>query len=60
MSCIWLLDHAMSALLLGLRASDWYVVAAVACAMLAVAALASVLPALRAANVDPLIAIRGE
>src|SRR5262249_29837966 len=48
-----LLDHAVSQLLIGLHASDWVVVAVGISAMLLVAGLASVLPALRAARVDP-------
>jgi ABC-type antimicrobial peptide transport system permease subunit len=54
------LDHIVSGMLIGLRATDWLVVAAAATAMLAVATLAAILPALQAARVDPLIALRAE
>jgi ABC-type antimicrobial peptide transport system permease subunit len=46
--------------LIGLKATDWMVVGASTIAMLMVAALAAILPALRAARVDPLTAIRSE
>ena len=54
------LDHLVSGLLIGLRATDWIIVAAAATAMLAVAVVSAILPALRAARVDPLIAMRAE
>ena len=54
------LDSALSALLIGLRAGDWMVVAAAACGLLVVALMAGIVPALRAARLDPLVAIRGE
>ena len=53
-------DHLIAGLLIGLRATDWMVVGASTIAMLMVAALAAILPALRAARVDPLNAIRSE
>jgi predicted permease len=53
-------DHLIAGLLIGLRATDWMVVGASTIAMLMVAALAAILPALRAARVDPLTAIRSE
>ena len=54
-----LLTRAMQGLLFGVRSSDT-VSFAVAGAMLAVALLASYLPARRAASVDPAITLRGE
>jgi putative ABC transport system permease protein len=53
-------DHLVADLLVGLRATDVTVVGVSAIAMLIVAALAAVLPALRVARVDPLTAIRSE
>ena len=53
-------DHLVADLLIGLKAADWMVVGASTIAMLTVAALAAILPALRAARVDPLTAIRSE
>jgi ABC-type lipoprotein release transport system permease subunit len=46
--------------LIGLRATDVMVVGATIVAMLLMAALAAILPALRAVRVDPLTAIRSE
>jgi putative ABC transport system permease protein len=54
------IDHLVAGLLIGLRTTDWAVVGVAAMAMLVAAALASILPALRAARVDPLTAIRSE
>ena len=53
-------DHLVADLLIGLRATDLMVVGASTIAMLIVAALAAILPTLRAARVDPLTAIRSE
>jgi ABC-type antimicrobial peptide transport system permease subunit len=50
----------VAGLLIGLKTTDWAVVGVAAIAMLVAAALASILPALRAARVDPLTAIRSE
>jgi len=52
------LDHVIAGLLVGLRPSDWMMVTAAVIAMIAVALLAAILPALRAARSDPLIAMR--
>jgi predicted permease len=52
------LDHAIAGLLIGLRPSDWMMVTAAAAAMIVVATAAAILPALRAARSDPLIAMR--
>ena len=54
------LDYVVSGLLIGLRATDWAVLAVAAIAMLTVATLAAILPALRASRVDPLVAMRAE
>jgi ABC-type antimicrobial peptide transport system permease subunit len=54
------IDHLIAGLLIGLRATDWMVLGASMVAMLMVAALATILPALRAARADPLTAIRSE
>jgi ABC-type antimicrobial peptide transport system permease subunit len=53
-------DHLVADLLIGLRATDVMVVGVSAIAMLIVAALAAVLPAIRVTRVDPLTAIRSE
>jgi predicted permease len=52
------LDHLVAGLVIGLRPSDWMMVAWATTAMLAVAVLSAILPAVRAARVDPLIAMR--
>ena len=52
------LDHLIAGLLIGLRSSDWMMVAAAAAAMIVVAILAAILPALRASRADPLITMR--
>jgi predicted permease len=55
-----LLTRVMAGVLYGVTATDPLTFAAVALALLAVAAVASWLPALRATRVDPLVAMRGE
>ncbi len=55
-----LVSRSMHAVLFGLSATDWRVYAAVAVGVLAFAALASLVPALRAGSVHPNVAIREE
>lgn len=52
------LDHVIAGLLIGLRPSDWMMVGAAIGAMLLVAILAAILPALRASRADPLVTMR--
>ena len=54
------LSHTMQSLLFDLSATDPWTYAAVALVLLAVAVLASYLPARRAAKVDPIEALRAE
>lgn len=54
------LTHLLSALLFGVAATDVLTFGLVAVTLLAVAAVASYLPARRAARVDPVIAMRSE
>ena len=53
-----LLSRSMHAVLFGLSATDWRVYAVVAVGVLAFAALASLVPALRAGSVHPSVAMR--
>jgi len=55
-----LLSHSMTSLLFGVAPTDPAVYAAVSLGLLAVALLASYLPARRAAKIDPLVALRDE
>jgi predicted permease len=55
-----LLSHSMTSLLFGVKPTEPIVYAAVAAVLIAVALLASYLPARRAAKIDPLIALRDE
>ena len=54
------IDHLIAGLLFGLKATDMSSVGVSAVAMLIVATVAAIRPALRAARVDPLTSIRGE
>jgi ABC-type antimicrobial peptide transport system permease subunit len=54
------LTHLMSSLLYGVRATDPATFAAVCLLLVAVATLASYIPARRAANADPVVALRQE
>jgi putative ABC transport system permease protein len=56
----WGATRLMSSLLFGVSATDPVTFVAVALFLLAVAALASWIPARRATKVDPLIALRAE
>ncbi len=56
----WLLSRAMSSAVYGVIALDWRVFAAFAALIVASAALASYLPARRAAALDPIAALRSE
>jgi predicted permease len=56
----WLLSRTMTGLLFQVKATDPIVYVAVALVLLAVAALASWLPARRAARIDPIRALREE
>jgi predicted permease len=52
------LGHFISGLLIGLGPSDWMVLTSAAAAMLTVALVASVVPAIRAGRIDPLETMR--
>ena len=58
-AAVWL-TRAMRSMLFGVQPGDPLTLAAVAIALLAVAALASYLPARRATRVDPLVVLRAE
>jgi ABC-type antimicrobial peptide transport system permease subunit len=53
-------DHLVAGLLIGPRATDAILVGATIAAMLVMAVFVAILPALRAARVDPLTALRSE
>jgi putative ABC transport system permease protein len=55
-----LLTRAMSSLLYGVKASDWLTFGAVSLLLLAVSLLSSYIPARRATQVDPMVALRNE
>jgi putative ABC transport system permease protein len=55
-----LLTRVMSSMLYGVKASDWITFAAVSVLLLVIAVAASYLPARRATQVDPMIALRNE
>jgi putative ABC transport system permease protein len=52
--------HVLDSLLFGVAASDPFIFAINAAILVAVALLASVIPARRAARVDPMVALRHE
>jgi putative ABC transport system permease protein len=54
------LVHVLSSMLFGVRATDPITFGAAAVALLGVAALASYIPARRAAGIDPMQALRTE
>ncbi|MFA5057522.1 MAG: FtsX-like permease family protein, partial [Opitutaceae bacterium] len=54
------LSHLMASLLFAVKPTDPFIYAAVSLLLLMVAALASWLPARRAAKIDPVIALRAE
>lgn len=56
----WMLTRSISTLLFGVSRTDPGTFAAIAVLLTAVAALASLFPALRAARADPLLALRAE
>ncbi len=60
LTCALVLTKLMETLLFGVRASDPTTLAAVAALIIVVAAAASLVPAVRATRVDPLVALRGE
>jgi predicted permease len=55
-----LLTRVMSSILYGVKASDWIIFAVVSLLLLLVALAASYIPARRATEVDPMIALRNE
>jgi len=56
----WLIGRSLNKLLFGVRPSDPLTFASMAALLVGVAALASFIPALRAARVDPMVALRRE
>ena len=54
------LKRALSSLLFGIEAHDPETFASVACVLIAIAFAACLLPAYRAARIDPIIALREE
>jgi len=52
------LDHVIAGLVIGLRPSDWLMVTSATAAMIVVATLVAIVPAVRAARADPLITMR--
>ena len=59
-SCCWLLSRYVASILYGVEPLDPMVMALVSLTLVAVAAAATTLPALRATRVDPLVALRQE
>jgi putative ABC transport system permease protein len=56
----WFASKVVATLLFGLSPTDPFTYALVACMLIAIALLASVVPARRAARVDPMTALRAE
>jgi putative ABC transport system permease protein len=52
--------HAVSALFFGVTPYDWTILSAAAVTLFAVGACCSLLPAIRASRVDPMVALRQE
>jgi len=54
------LTRVMTSMLYGVKASDWVTFAVVSVLLLLIAVVASYIPARRAAEVDPMVALRNE
>jgi putative ABC transport system permease protein len=60
LACAWGLTHLIASLLYDVKANDPATFAAVAASLTAIAMLACWVPALQAARVDPMVALRYE